>query len=238
MTLLRLAVKAWVASKLLGAVPKPSWDRPRMATVFAFGKWTWVQALGAALFSTADRFLVGASLGAEALARYSICLQLAQQVQTIPAAGAQFLFPAISRRREAGEDYRRLAIRASLAIAALGAAMALPLALLPGPILRIWVGPEIAASSAGVLTWLAVAFAILAASVGPFYVLLGSGRERYATLVSLGAGLLAAVVAYLLLARLGLIGAVGGRLTYASLCLLLAVPIFAGAFRRGATPSS
>jgi O-antigen/teichoic acid export membrane protein len=233
MTMVRLCVKAGVASRMLGTLPWPSWDRPRMAAVFAFGKWTWAQALGAALFSTADRFLVGGLLGAEALARYSICLQLAQQVQTIPAAGAQFLFPAVSRRREAGEDYRRLAIRASLAIAAFGAAIGLPLALLAEPILRLWVGAEIAASSAGVLALLVLAFTILAANVGPFYVLLGSGRERFVALLNIGAGFVALGLLWLAINEAGLIGAAVGRIGFAAI-ISLSIVAFAAQLSKAA----
>lgn len=218
-TALRLIIKFSLAARLLGRIPRPSGNREQMTKVFAFGKWTWAQSLGSALFSTADRFLVGTMLGAEALARYSLCIQLAQQVHTIPSAGAQFLFPAISRRREAGEGYRNLAMKGSLAIGALGIALSLLLAIFADPILRVWVGSEIAESSAGILQLLAVAFAILAVNVGPFFVLLASGRERSVAVLTLTAGLAAIAVAWTSIEWTGLIGAAIGRLAYAMLTL-------------------
>lgn len=224
MAVVRLAVKAAVASRLLGAVPMPSWDRPRMASVFAFGKWTWIQALGASLFATVDRLLVGGMLGAEALARYSICLQLAQQVQTIPAAGAQFLFPTVSRRRQAGEDYRGLSLKASIAITGLGLAIGLPLAVLAEPLLRLWVGSEIAASSASLLMLLVLAFVILVANVGSFYVLLGAGQERFVAVVNIIAGVAGSIAAALLIGPFGVHGAALGKLVYAVFALGVVLP--------------
>jgi O-antigen/teichoic acid export membrane protein len=223
MTLLRLVVKVSVASHLLGAIPRPTLDRRRMAAVFAFGKWTWVQALGAVLFSTADRFLVGGVLGAEALARYSICVQLAQQVHTVPAAGAQFLFPAIARKRQKGVDYRRLAFKASFFLIILVIMIALPIGIFADLILQLWVGSEIATNSASTLVLLVLGFALLGATVGPYYVLLGAGHARYVALWNIAAGIVAAVVIWIALDSLDMPGAALGRIAYAMLiCLSMA----------------
>lgn len=222
-TALRLLLKMGIATALLGSVPWPSGDRNAMSQVFAFGKWTWAQSLGSALFSSADRLLIGGVLGAEALARYSVCLQLAQQVQTIPAAGAQFLFPAVSRRREAGEEFQRLSSRASMAVVGLALLLALPLVVFADGILTLWVGAEMAGASAKVLVVLAISFAMLAACVGPFYVLLASGFERYLATTSIVAGVAAIVLTALAIPDFGIIGAAVGKAAYAVVIMVTLV---------------
>ena len=221
LTVIRAMAKAWWASKLLGGALIPSFDRARAQEAFAFGKWTWAQSLGGAMFATADRLLVGALLGADALARYSVCVQLAQQIQTIPAAGAQFLFPAVSRRRETGEDFRQLALRASLIIGGAGVLMAVPIAIFSFNILNLWVGTEIAAATWPVLSLLAVGYAILAINVGPHYALLGDGNARMVAAVNVFAGVFATGVAVFAIPFWQISGAAAARICYAvAICSL------------------
>ena len=47
-------------------------------------------------------------------------------------------------------------------------------------ILTLWLGPDVAASSAGVLRYLIIAYWILALNVVPYYILLGMGRIQEA----------------------------------------------------------
>lgn len=221
-TVIRLSVKMAAVARLTGHVPIPAWDRARMAEAFSFGKWTWAQSLGAAMFATADRLLVGSLLGAHALAGYSVCLQLAQQIQTVPAAGAQFLFPAVSRRRAAGEDYRTLATRASLLIGVLSVLAAVPIALFSHWILAIWVGAAIADAAATTLTLLAISFAILGMNVGPHFILLGSERARFVAGANIVAGIIATGYAALAIPDQGLIAAATARMIYAlMICALI-----------------
>ncbi len=221
-TIVRLSVKALAVRHFIGQTPWPAFDRPRMAVAFAFGKWTWAQSLGAAMFATADRLIVGSLLGAHALAAYSVCLQLAQQIQTVPAAGAQFLFPAVSRSHAAGESYAPLAIRASLIIGGMSLLLALPVALFSHLILSLWVGKDIADAASVTLTLLAAGFAILGLNVGPHFVLLGAGRARFVAGINIVAGIVATGCAFFAIPDQGLIGAGAARLVYAVvICALI-----------------
>lgn len=218
-TIVRLSAKALAVRHFIGETPWPAFDRPRMAEAFAFGKWTWAQSLGAAMFSTADRLIVGSMLGAHALAAYSVCLQLAQQIQTVPAAGAQFLFPAVSRSRAAGESYAPLAIRASLIIGGMSLLLALPVALFSHPILSLWVGKDIADAASVTLILLATGFAILGLNVGPHFVLLGAGRARFVAGINIVAGIVATGTGLFLVPHLALLGAAWARVSYALITL-------------------
>ncbi len=238
-TCLRAGVKSVIAARVLGSGPLwPRWERGHVARAFAFGKWTWAQSIGAAMFATADRLIVGSVLGADALARYSICLQLAQQIQTVPAAGAQVLFPAISRRIEQGENVRPLAMRAMLWLSLFAAAIAVPVMLFSHTILSLWVGAAIADQSSSVLALLAIGFALLAVNNVPHFVLLGLDRARTVAAVNISAGVIAVAISVALIPNVGLIGAATGRAGYAIIiCLLISTMVRAAGVSRAAAQS-
>ncbi len=235
-TVVRALVKRAAARRLIGAALVPRWSRPHVRQAFGFGGWVWVQSIGSMLFAVADRLLIGALLGAEPLARYAIALQLAQQVQTIPAAGAQVLLPTVAQRAAAGQDYRRLAIRATLALSAVALAGALALVIVGRPLLALWVGERMAAGVWPTLPWLAAAYALLALPTAAHYVRLGSGGERFVAVVTIIAGASAFAAAWILTPTYGLIGASAARIVYGLIALSLLNVIAFDPSRRQAAP--
>ena len=69
--------------------------------VFAFGCFSWLQALAAVVFGYADRFLVAAMLGTAPVAIYVLCVDHATDSR-VRGGGVQFLFRTWLRH-EAGE---------------------------------------------------------------------------------------------------------------------------------------
>jgi O-antigen/teichoic acid export membrane protein len=214
-TVLRLVTKAWLASKLIGpSLVVPRWDSQLASGVFHFGKWIWLQTIGGALFVAADRLIVGAMLGADALARYSICIQLAQQIHMLPSAGAQFIFPLVSRRMAEGTNVRRIAILGSLGVAVFVLCLALPILLFGDQILTLWVGPSIANDAKVTLRILAFAYLVLGLGVGAHFVLLGVGKVRLVAVNNIVAGLIAIGVSAYAVRYFGLEGAALSRVAY------------------------
>lgn len=214
MTAVRLLIKLATVRALLGRFPRPSWDQTRMRSAFRFGKWMWLQALGAAFFATADRVIVGSLLGASSLAAYSVCLHFAQQVHSVPAAAAQFLFPTVSRRIAGGEGFRDLAFRGSVIIALFAVAISLPSAIFSFEILEVWVGSDIAKANYDVLRILLLGFTVLALSNGPHFILLGLGRARLIAAVNIAAGLVAVAFASIAIPQFDLAGAAAARVCF------------------------
>ena len=219
----RVLLKATAVSSLLGGRAWiPAWDLGIATKLVRFGKWSFLQLIGSAVFSTADRLVIGSILGADALARYSICLQLAQQVQSIPAAFGSFLFPYFTRNAAAASAERNrwsLTIATS-ALTILSLCIAAPLVFLARPILDFWVGPDISSQGADLLGWLAAAHCVLALSVAAHYFLYGAGLAQWVALsnVVAGSASLAAVVA--LVPVMGPFGAVFSRCLYGVILLL------------------
>lgn len=180
--------------------------------------------IGGTLFGTVDRFLVGGMLGASALAAYSVCIQLAQQVHAVPAAAGQILLPRISRI-----DDRRHIIsitgRAFLVVALMTGAIALPLCIFSHDILRLWVGSAIADRGAGILRVTVIAYICMALSSVAYYVLLAMGRARSVAQISLAGGLISLATTWLLIKHLDLTGAALSRVVYGLLMCLLIVDL-------------
>lgn len=205
----------------------PSWDREEFAKIFGFGKWLWLQGIAATAFSTVDRFMIAAVLGASALAQYTICLQIAQQIQTVPAAAAQLFFPKVSKGIAANVPVARLAIRGTLLFVILTAVIAAPVAVLGETILKIWVGPEIALNSGGLLLTLILAFSLLALCSTPHFVLLGLGKSRSVALLNVTAGGAALCLTYWGVTMYGVIGAAYGRAGFAVIiCFLIPMMLY------------
>jgi O-antigen/teichoic acid export membrane protein len=194
----------------------PTLQMDALREVFAFGCFSWLQALAAVVFSYADRFLVGAMLGTVPVAIYVLCVQATQPIHGLGAAAFNFLFPHISSRHEAGEIHapRRVFRFALLSSIGFSLALALPLILLGKPILSLWMGAEFAQQGYVVLGILAVAYVLLAVNVVPHYTLLALGSVRYVSIVNVLGGILSLAATAMLIPRLGLTGAALGRLLY------------------------
>lgn len=221
----RTLCKAIVVSRLFaGHRMTPIWEQAEVRRIFDFGKWSWWQAVASAAFATGDRFMIAGLVGADALARYTICLQLAQQIQIVPAAAAQRLFPAVSRKVAAMEPVRAFALKATLVFGLLSVAIALPLMLLAEPILTLWVGSEIAQSSSDMLVLLAAAFGLLGMNAAPHFILLGLHESRGIAVLNIAAAIVTLVVTYTAITHIGVIGTAAGRMAF-SLVICSIVPL-------------
>lgn len=217
MMLLKAVIKAVCVARLFGRneACRPSFARQPLVRLLRFGGWQWLQSTGTLVFTTADPLLVGALLGAGALTRYSVCLQLAQYVHFAPSVMLQVIFPRISARG-AGLDARqgnRILNEATLAGVGLALLIGVVIALLAEPLLRLWVGADFAAMNAGLLRLLVAVHVVLAINIGGYYVLLATGRAARSALVVLTAGI-AQVIAILLAAPAGLLAVAASRFTY------------------------
>ena len=197
--MLKVIVKGRAAqSALRGPCMIPSRSMAPMLRLLHLGKWLWVQGLGGILFSVVDRLAVGAIFGAADLARYSICMQLAQLVHGVQATALQPLFPWVaarlaSHRAASAATLKRIAVVGGLAC------MVVPLFLIAfaDSILSLWIGAAFAQENLGLSRILMGAYGLLAFNIPVHYLLLGLGNVRFlaatnilASTVSLGASLL------------------------------------------------
>ena len=209
--------KAWAGSRLLlHSIIVPRLDRAWTGRVLQLSGWSWLLSLSTVLFSSADRLIVGGMLGAGALARYGVCMQVAQLSHSVPAALMFVLFPHVSRHKGLNADYTIHRVRArSIALNVLIAGpLALTLWFFGEDLLRLWIGGDFAKENAPYLSILVWASFLLALNVTPHYILLGLGEMRYVSLTNIFGGL-AMLTAMLILTPLyALTGAVASRTLY------------------------
>ena len=214
-TLIKMLAKGFGAANLVGVkLFLPTWDTSQIRCLLVFGKWTWLQSLSAAMFAAADRLLVGALLGANSLAQYSICVQLAQQIHAIPGAAAGIVFPGVSRKIARGEPIKRSIVIAFLVVAAIAVAIAVPIISLAPIILKTWLGSSFHEGQVETVTKLSFAYVVLAFSIVPHYALLGIGKARPVAVSNILAGILSVILCVVLIPAFGLLGAVYSRLGY------------------------
>ncbi|MGH9426552.1 MAG: oligosaccharide flippase family protein, partial [Terriglobia bacterium] len=98
-SLIGLVIQGEIVRRLTQSTPwKPQIDKAELQAMFGFGMYAWLISAAWLVFSHADRLVIGALLGTSALAVYTVCLQLAQQIHGVVGAGFSVVFPAISRR--------------------------------------------------------------------------------------------------------------------------------------------
>ncbi len=206
----------------------PAFDREAMRALLGFGKFTWMQALSALLLGQVDRLVTGAALGAAAVSSYGMCVQLAQPVYGITAAGFHFLFPRISMQHVMNDEANmRRTLLAAVVVNWIAVAAGTSVLLFFGSgILRAWGGAEIVRLGKPVLPIVLCSTAISALSITGCYGMLAMGRVQLVTWLNLAAaGLMIAAMCWLLPTH-GIRGMALARLAYGPITLGVYGPLF------------
>jgi O-antigen/teichoic acid export membrane protein len=198
-----------------------------MRTLFAFGAFSWMQAVCGVIFSQADRLFLGVSLGAVAVASYALCAQMAQPIYGFAASGLHFLFPHLAGRSAAhSPSVLRKGVLTAFACNLLFVTASTAALLLFGQrILHAWAGDAIARSSVTVLPIIVWSTALLGLNVTGTYTLFALGRVRTVTWLSFAGGTAMLMMMVYLLPRFGIAGLAVSRLVYGATTLLLYFPL-------------
>jgi O-antigen/teichoic acid export membrane protein len=141
-----------------------------------YGAWVTVASIVGPVLVFADRFAIGAILGAVAVATYTVPFQLAQRINIIPGSLTNALFPKLVPATAA--EHERLSRNATLTIASVLSFPVLIAILFLRPFLDIWIGPGMATQAASVGRILLIGFWINAFAYIPQMELQSSGRPR------------------------------------------------------------
>jgi O-antigen/teichoic acid export membrane protein len=200
-------------------------DSAEAVRLIRYSGWMWLTALAGVAYTSADRIIVGRSLGVAAAGQYNIYLQIAQVIHFIPSSVFAFSLPAFSRlaaqggtaRAEIAQVYRTYLILICATAFILAAAIAVSWPLL----LRIFTGAGLAAGPFGAARLLTLNFALLACNVAPYYLLIALGHAKTVSVITTGSMLAALLLMALLIPRYGLEGAALARLAYGFGALML-----------------
>jgi O-antigen/teichoic acid export membrane protein len=158
----------------------------RLRALLGFGGWVTVSNVVGPVIVYMDRFLIGATLGAAAVAAYVIPFDVVSRLPILVSALAAVVLPEVSRLgavaavqgRDGLQQARDLVRRANtLSAVSVALIVALGVALAPWA-MAVWLGPAFAAESARVAQVLLVAFGINALAQLPFVALQAVGKAR------------------------------------------------------------
>jgi O-antigen/teichoic acid export membrane protein len=206
---------------------KPTMDRSTLSQLASFGGNSWLQAVSGVVFSQADRLIVGATLGASAVAYYGLSIQLAQPIHGLTAAGLNFLFPHLAARLtvEHASGIRRTVLKALAANFLVATFLTVLVVLFGHRVLVQWMGPAIANDSTSLLPLIALAFGMLALNVTGHYAMLALGKVRVVTAVNVAGGIVMLLAMTAFVSEKGVLGAALARLCYGPVTWLLYIPL-------------
>lgn len=194
---------------IVGLSAWPRYSHEVMREVFSFGFFSWVCNVFNTIRHQGDTFLIGAMLGPSAVAIYNVPVRLMRQVHTLLSRMFAFQFPYVSKLIEQGriDELRKFYDRCTVLLLVFSSALIVPLAGLSYPVLELWVGPEMAVKAGLLMQVLAVRFALFPLSIINSNVLLGTGRVKYMSVVTIGNVIVVIGLMYYLIREFGLIGA-------------------------------
>lgn len=183
--LIAVRILAWGAHAVLvaRAFPREEGDaappspRGHARELLRIGGWITVSNVVGPLMVYLDRFLIGAVLGAAAVAYYATPFEVVSRLWIIPGAITAVFFPAFATgfRSDPGRAAELFRTSGRIVLACVFP-MALILMAFAPEALALWVGEEFAGPGAPVARWLLLGILINAVAQVPFAFLQGVGR--------------------------------------------------------------
>lgn len=201
----------------------------RMKPLVGFGGWLTISNFITPTVSSLDRFMLGALVALSAVTVYVIPYEVITKLTIFSASLLAVLFPAFSVLAiERPWDLRRLYARATRYLLVLVAPMIGVLLASAEDLLSLWIGGELAQSSAPVARWLAVGVLLNVLAQAPYTALQGIGRADVPAKLQLAQIPFYALALFYLA---GSLGAVGVAMAWASRAAVEAALFFFAANR-------
>jgi O-antigen/teichoic acid export membrane protein len=149
-------------------------DRVHFRELLGFGAWVSVTNVVGPLLTSIDQLIVGSTLGAVAVAHYSVPMTLVGRSQIVATALARTLFPRFSRL--GSKEALHLAEKAVVSLGYGFGAICAPAIILGRPFISLWMGSDFASYAAPVLEILLAGAWFNAIAFIPYSLLEGQGR--------------------------------------------------------------
>ncbi|MGI4813047.1 MAG: flippase, partial [Janthinobacterium lividum] len=202
---LMVALSAAIVARQEWPIRLLDFDLVWLRKLFGYGSWVSVSGLLNPILDTSNQLVLGAMLGAAAVASYSIPMTLAMRSQVVATALARTLFPLVSRS-EPAEAQRTTRTAASALAYGFGIVCA-PAILFSSTFLHLWMGAKFAAISTPVAQILMFGAWSNGVAFLPYGFLQAQGRPQVAAKVGLIEVVPFFLVLWFLIGVMGLSGA-------------------------------
>lgn len=173
--------------------------------LFALGSWITISAMLGPILENSDRFVIGAFIGAEAVAAYVITYNLVTRLTLIPSSLARALYPRFASTTADGGQL--LEVTATRAVVAVMTPIAFLTLVALEPFLRLWLGTGIATIAHPVGSILVVGVWLNSVAQVPYVSLQGRARADLPAKLHIAYLVPYFAVLYFAVSRFGLIGA-------------------------------
>ena len=184
---------------------KPNFDSSEWLSLLKFGGWVTVTSIIGPILVVVDRFMIGTIMTAVAVTIYTIPFDIVQRISILPRSLATAIFPKMAMLND--KDGIQLAIRATHLINVIVSPVILMSIYLIYPLLKLWIGSEIAEQAGPVGMILIFGWWINSYAIVPYTRLQASGRPDLVSISHLLELPFYIIILYFVLLNYGLLGA-------------------------------
>lgn len=188
---------------------RPRFDKAIFKEIFGFSALTAINSITGNIVFRVDKMLIGAFLGTEAVAYYSIPFMIAQMSNGFISSISQFIFPAVSYANSLVDKERLKQIydKSTRYIITLSLVIASCLILVGDTFLLLWMGKNFAEKSSFLLPIISLVYFFQSSAVVGYYFYSGLGRPKINMISSFVGSACYLLAAGFLIPELGLKGA-------------------------------
>ncbi len=185
------------------------WDKVEAKKSYIFGMVTFANNMATVSLTYLDRLIMPFFLGPSSLTYYSIPGNIAMKVPGISNSLSAVLFPMASSLSGSGETERlkTLYVRSFRLITVLAAAVTVTTIAFSRQLLTYWISPDLAAKATTVMIILAATNFVLALTGPLSSFLLGLGKLKFLTILSIAMAALNTILLVILMPLFGINGA-------------------------------
>ena len=176
--------------------------------MFSFSLMSGISGLGSQIFDYADRLAVGAVLGLEAVAYYTVIISVASKILQLNGLLTIALMPAVSSWMASGaiQRVRAYFFKATAALLALNFLVTSVLLILSEPLLSLWMGEAFAYQVLVPFRVMIVIYALISLNAPAYYIAYGIDKPGINALTTITGGFFTIGLIFIWGRTLGLLG--------------------------------
>ncbi|MGQ0813460.1 MAG: flippase [Gemmatimonadota bacterium] len=153
--------------------------RTELRALFRYSRWLAISGALAQVLIYLDRFVLSAAHGLTAVAQYGAPYDAAAKLLALPGSVGVAMFPGLSKDAARGEGAAAVARSRAAARVTIGllAPICVVLIVFAGPLLRLWLGPQIGTEGVAAFRILLLATVLHAAAFAPVILIEAFGRS-------------------------------------------------------------